>query len=364
MQRTLTLKTLCAGLTLAILPTLASAQQEIQITIGASHPPAVPWVGQLTSTFIPEANRILAETGNYTLSFNEMYGGTLYNANETLTAVGEGLADIGWVFILAEGSRLPLNNVTAFLPGVTGDGLLLAQVFNELNDTNTALQAEWDRANTVFLAATGADTHHIFTTFPWDSLDQLSGRKISAAGALGTWLSGTGAVPVDGAAPSFYTDAATGLTEGANIPLTVVNGIKYFEVAPYMTEINLGTTYFGALAANEDFWAGLPEEVQNALTEASRAYSVAVAEEVAARVAVIMEFMRTVGPSQNPPIVVNTLSEDQRAAWFAALPNLAQQWVDAHEATGLPARALLQDYMTQARELGATPDRNWDQEVN
>lgn len=364
MQRTLKLATLCAGLTLAVLPTLVSAQEKIQITIGASHPPVVPWVGKLTETFIPEANRILAETGKYTLSFNEQYSGTLYKVNETLTAVSEGLTDIGWVFSLAEGSRLPLNNITAFLPGVTGDGLLLAQVFNELNDINPALQAEWDKQNTVFLAATGADTHHIFTTFPWNSIDELRGKKISAAGALGTWLSGTGAVPVDGSATGFYTDAATRLTDGANIPLTVVNGIKYFEVAPNMKEIDLGTTYFGALAANKDFWANLPLEIQDALTEASRTYSVAVAEETKARVAKIMDFVRTQGPSQTPPIVLSTLSEEQRAAWFSALPNLAQEWVDANEARGLPARALLEDYMTKARALGATPDRNWDQELN
>lgn len=356
-------KTALLALSMSAVPMAATAQEVINITIGASHPPVVAWVGQITNTFIPEVNRILAEEGNYTVEFNEMYGGTLYNVNETLTAISEGLADVGWVFSLVEGSRLPLTQVTGYLPGVTSDPILLMDVFNELNATLPALQEEWARQNVVFLSATSADGHQLFTTFPVESLADLEGRRISAPGSVGTWMGNTGAIPVDGAATTFYTDASTGLTDGANTTLSVANSIGYFEVAPYVTIANLGSTFFGGLIVNQDVWDGLPEEVQAAFREAAGTYSTAVGEDVNGRVGGIMERLRTEGPNMDPPIVITEMSDEERAAWINGLPNLAQQWVEENEANGLPAREVLQAYMAAARAAGATPIRNWDEEL-
>ena len=356
-------RTATAALALASLPGLAAAQEVIDITIGASHPPAVAWVAQITETFIPEVNRILAEDGNYTVEFNEMYSGTLYKVNETLTAISDGIADVGWVFSLVEGSRLPLTQITGYLPGVTSDPVLLMNVFNDLNETVPAFQEEWDRQNVVFLSATSGDGHQLFTKFPVTSLADIAGKKISAPGSVGTWMGGTDAIPVDGAATTFYTDAATGLTEGANTSLSVANSIKYFEVAPHVTMVNLGSTFFGGLIVNKDVWEGLPEEVQQAFRDAARTYSVAVGEDVNGRVEKIKTYLSEEGPSQNPPITVTEMSAEDRQAWFDGLPNLAQQWVDANEAQGLPAREVLKAYMEAARAAGATPVRNWDEEV-
>lgn len=364
MNKIFNTKAAVAALALAGAPAVANAQEVISLTIGASHPPVVAWVGQITNTFIPEVNRILAEEGEYTVEFNEMYSGTLYGVSETLTAISDGLAEVGWVFSLVEGSRLPLTQITGYLPGVTVDPVLMMSVFNDLNETVPALQEEWDRQNVVFLAGTSADGHQLFTTFPIDDLSDLEGRKVSAPGSVGTWMGGTGAIPVDGALPSFYTDAATGLTEGANTTLTVAASIRYTEVAPYVTIANLGNTFFGGLIVNKDFWEGLPEPVQAAFRQAARTYSVAVGEDVNGRVAGIMERLRTEGPSQNPPIVVNELTEEQRRAWIEGLPNLAQQWVDTNEAAGLPAREVLTAYMNAARAAGAMPIRNWDEELD
>lgn len=356
--------TIMAAMSLSVLPQMSQGQEVIELTIGASHPPAVAWVGQITETFIPEVNRILAEEGKYSVSFNEMYGGTLYKVNETLTAISEGIADVGWVFSLVEGSRLPLTQITGYLPGVTSDPVLLMDVFNELNETVPAYKEEWDRQNVVFLSATSADGHQLFTKSPISGLADLDGMKISAPGSVGTWMGGTGSIPVDGAATTFYTDAATGLTEGANTTLSVANSIKYLEVAPYITKVDLGSTFFGGLIVNKDVWEGLPEEVQNAFREAGRTYSKAVGEDVNGRVAKIWADLEANGASRTPPVVISEMSAEDRQKWFAGLPNLAQQWVDATEAQGLPAREVLKAYMDAARAAGAQPVRAWDEEIN
>ena len=47
------------------LPSVAAAQETINITVASSHPTTIPWVGFIPSHFMPEVDRILAETGTY-----------------------------------------------------------------------------------------------------------------------------------------------------------------------------------------------------------------------------------------------------------------------------------------------------------
>lgn len=346
-------------------PGIASAEQTIRATIGASHPPAVAWVGQITKTFVPGVNAKLEAAGSdYRLDFTEAYSGQLYKANETVTALSDGLADIGWVFSLVESSRLPLTQVTGYAPGVTSDPVTLIKIFNDLNENFQPLHDEWEAQNLVFLSATSGDSHQLFTKEPVTSLADLDGRKLSAPGTVGTWLQGTGAIPVDGTAASFYTDAATGLTEGATTVLTVAQAVKYTEVAPHVTMTNLGSTYFGGLVANKDFWDGLPEEVQVAIRDAARDYSVAVGEEVYQRQTSFLEKLKTEGGSMDPAVEVHDMSAEDVQAWFDGMPIVPLEWIKASEARGLPAHDLLNAYMAAARDLGATPIRDWDVEVN
>lgn len=70
---------------------------------------------------------------------------------------------------------------------------------------------------------------------------------------------------VDGALTTFYTDIQTGVSEGSSLALGALPA-KLYEVAPYVTRVDLGVVFSGGLAINVgDSWDGLPEEVQAAL---------------------------------------------------------------------------------------------------
>ena len=56
------------------------------------------------------------------------------------------------------------------------------------------------------------------------------------------------------------------------------------------------------------------------------------------------------------------MSEADRKKWAFRLPNLAQDWAKANDAKGLPASAILKDYMDAMRAGRATSVRNWDRE--
>jgi TRAP-type C4-dicarboxylate transport system substrate-binding protein len=349
---------LAAAAALASAP--AAAQQVINLTIASSHPVQLPWVAAMANHVVPEIDRRLAADGNkYKISWRQAYGGILYKANATLTSLSDGIADMGWVFTNLESARMPLAQVSTFTPGVTDNYRLMAEVHNELMDTNPALKAEWDKANVIFLGAMAIDTLHLFTKAPVKNVGDIRGRKISAGGTIGSWVNAMGAVAVDGALPTFYTDIKTGVSEGGMTVATGALGIKLYEVTPYVTLMNMGTFYAGALAINKDTYNKLPPEVQKVVREVGREYTAKVAEGVDRAYQMAFKVFRE---QTNPPVTITEIPAEERLKMFQSMPNIAEGWVKANEARGLPARQVLNDYMELMRKRGATPARNWDKQ--
>ena len=257
----------------SVLPASIWAQESVSITVSSSHPTTVPWVGGIKVFVVDEANNRLEAMGSdYRIEWIEAFGGTLYDFNETLEAVQDGLTDIGWVGTLWEGASMPIQNIMFSTPFVTSDPVLGVEVMNELFDTNAEVKAEWTDHNLVFLGATVNDTYHLLTNFPVNSLADLEGRKIVGAPALGPWLGGTGAVAVSGGLPAMYQQIQTGVAEGAIIIPTGAYPLRLHEVAPYVTLVDTGITTIGGLAANADSWESFPEDIHTVLDQLRISY--------------------------------------------------------------------------------------------
>ena len=59
---------------------------------------------------------------------------------------------------------------------------------------------------------------------------------------------------------------------------------------------------------------------------------------------------------------MSELSEEQRAAWVNALPNVPQEWAADLDGRGLPGNEALGSFMQALRDAGQNPPRNWDKE--
>ncbi len=340
-------------------PSALFAQENIDLTIASSHPTAIPWVGMMQTHFMAETDRLLAETGNYKITWNEAFGGALYKANATLSSVEEGVTDIGWVFSLLEGAELPLSQVSSYAPFATNNPPAQLATMQEMINTIPELKAEWDEHNVVVLGLTGTDSYDLYTKKPITSLADLNGMKISAPGVLGTWLSGTGANPVDGSLTTFYTDIQTGVSDGV-LSLTLgVFPAKIYEVAPYVTKVQMGTAFSGAIAANKDSWDALPAEVQEAMIKAGAHYTEAHGKDLLERPVAVLQKIIEAGATQDPPVTVTEMAEDQRTAWVNVLPDLAGDWARDMDAKGMPGTAVLTAYMAGLKARGETPVRDW-----
>ncbi|WP_371054670.1 C4-dicarboxylate TRAP transporter substrate-binding protein [Rhodosalinus sp. K401] len=331
----------------------AFAQQQITVNIGSSHPEQNIWVYAMKNTFQPEVNRILAENGNdYQVNWVESYAGTLYKFTDTREAVMDGIVDVGMVGTVWEGANMPLQNVTYFTPFATEDHRMIIEIFDDLSENLPALKNSWSENGMVHLSSLITDSYDIYATFPVTLMEDLQNRKLNAPGTSANWLRETGATPVDGALTTYYTNIQTGVTEGTLSFASGIRPTRVYEVAPELTRVGIGSMYFGGIAANEDFFDALPEEVQQAMREAAQATSVAHGDYVADLAATAIDEMQEAG------LTIHQLPDEEKAKWVNGLPNIVEPWL---EQTGEDGRIVLKAYFDALRERGATPLRDWDE---
>ncbi|HET9044048.1 MAG TPA: hypothetical protein VFN70_12910, partial [Burkholderiales bacterium] len=200
-----------AALTVA-LP--AAAQETIRLTVAAGHPPIFLWVKHVRETFMPTVDAELAKTGKYKIAWNEAYGGTLAKIGSELETMQQGISDMGIVATVFQSAKLPLNNVTYFVPFGPADANVVTKSIDYVQAL-PELTAEWDKFGVVYLAGFSIDNYGIATNFPVGRIEDLKGKKIGGAGPNLAWFKNTGAVGVQGSLNTFYNDIKTGVYDGA-----------------------------------------------------------------------------------------------------------------------------------------------------
>jgi TRAP-type C4-dicarboxylate transport system substrate-binding protein len=253
---------------------------------------------------------------------------------------------------LWEPAKQPLQNAAYYSPFVTGDFRALVDVQNRLMERVPAFAAEWTKHNTVYLGAQVADTYHLVTKFPVNSLEDIKGKKLLAPGAIASRVHGTGAIPVDAGLPVFYNMLQTGVADGAVILITGVLPFKLHEVAPYITKVDLGAVFSGALAMNKNTWDGLPPHMKELFRGLGRDYAKMCADLVAEREAGAWAAL-----AKMPNVTISELPAAERAKWAKALPDVAGDWARRNGEAG---RQVLKIFMEDARTHGAKPLRDWD----
>ena len=336
-------------------PQMASAE-DYNVTIAAGHPPVFRWVRMFPEAFIPTVQSELEGTG-HTMTFSEQYGGAIAGVGEELEAAEAGLAELATCSSLFDPAKLALQNVTYYTPFVSDDAALVSDFMTELHRTNEAMQQSFIDNGTVYLGGNIAiDDYLLMTNFPVDSLDDLEGRKIAAPGPAINWLSGTGAVGVSGNLTTYYNELKAGVYDGVIVFASAAFPGKLYEVAPYVLRAGLGAQFSGSICANKDWWDGLPEEVQAAVTAGADAAQEWYIADLNKFVEVGFQGMAENGAT------ISDASQEMREAWAAGMDNAAKTWAEDLDSKGRPGTEILTIYMDGMREAGATPVRDWDKE--
>ena len=150
----------------------------------------------------------------------------------------------------------------------------------------------------------------------------------------------------------------TGLTGHAMLWPEAAATFKIPEVAPFMLEADLDAVNTKTVTANADFWKGLPEPVKAVIQEVAVDYRDHLAEMAMDRAAEAREAYAAAGGT------IVKMSDEQRAAWAASMPDIAVEWVETLEGEGQPGAEMLRAYLAKLGASGAVPLRDWTAELS
>jgi len=315
-------------------------------------------LGAVQKYFIPEVQRRLKEMGSkHEVVFQEAYAGSLLKATTVLQGVADGIADIGYVPTIFHPDKLPLEQISFVTPFCTTDVSVVTDAMSKLYSAQPAMAAQYDKFNQVRLAGTGVDSYELISSKPIRSFDDLSDIKIGTAGAALSWMRGVDVVPVSSNMMEYYNSTQSGVYDSFIIMPSTMPGMRYAEVAPFVTEVNFGAMYAAVLTINKNSLARLPEEVQKVILEVGVDFGHDADEAFeGARERAYSMLAKLDGAERIP------FPESERAKWAAALPNIAKEWAKAQNTAGLPGTEVLNEYLGALNAVGVTCQRDWGME--
>jgi C4-dicarboxylate-binding protein DctP len=349
---------LIGGALAALMALPAAAQESISAVVIDGYPDRALWVKEFTNFLIPEVDRRLAENGNYKMNWQENYGGSIVKPKGVLEGVQLGLGDIGIVTTIFHSSKLPSQGISGSTPFVASDARAVAKAVDEIAREFPAMQNEFAAQNQVYLA-TGVvlDTYQVFCSEKVSTVADLEGRKIAGAGLNLRYLEGIkDAAGVRGGLTDFYNMVQTGLVDCAMLWPEAAKTFKIAEVAPYMLRADLGAVNTKTVTVNADYWEKLPDEVKDVLKAVAIDYRDHVAGIAMDRAAASRDAYVAAGGT------IVELSDEDRAAWANAMPNVAQEWASTLNGKGEAGSEMLAAYIGKLADAGYTGMRDWTAE--
>lgn len=343
-------------LALTLVAGAAGADEKIRLKIGMAKPIQAGKAFAIVKTiFINEVNkRVKAET-NYEIEWVEAYGGVVAKDGEVLEAVQMGMLDIGYVIFLFEPAKLFLHNFGYFVPFSSPDQVMVnkitAQLFNEFPVLTNVFEEKY---NQKMLCAIPTTSYQLITTFPVKTTEDFKGRKIAAGGPNLVAIKPLGAAPVQSAIGEGYTSFKTGVYDGWLILESIMAGLKWPEVAPYVTIVDLGSAPGVALTINKKTWEKLPPEVRKIIAESAVMLADQGSREMAASVVAVREHLKKSGAT------VTVLDPKERLKWARSLPDVAAKKAAEADKKGLPGSKVIKRYIELQEKAGYEFPRNWN----
>lgn len=324
----------------------AQAQSTVRLRIGMGHPPMAQPYGQVMAQFfVPELKK-RAKAAGINLSIIEAYSGSVAKLAEIMGAVESGLLDIGAVVYPFESSRLFLQNFNYWIPFSNPDAVAVLDATRKTHDAIPELYDTFlkNKQRLLYLAST--DNYGIGTSFEWNDLSELKGRKIAAAGPNLPWIKNSGAIPVQAGANDFYSGIQTGIYDGVIFHPAAYVGFKLHEVGKNFKICNLGSMAIFGITINEATWQKLPEALQKILLELSLEAEARSGAQANDGHTSALKFMRAEG------VKVETITDQARMEWAESVKDLPGTMAKEADSRGLPGTKTVKTYLKFMAESG------------
>ncbi|MEY4645202.1 MAG: C4-dicarboxylate TRAP transporter substrate-binding protein [Hylemonella sp.] len=340
-------KTTLLATLLGLASITAAHAENIKLRIASGHPAVNTYVNLMQNFFVPEVTKRVAQRTSHKVEFVEGYGGSMVKVADTLEGVQSGIIDIGGYCFCFEPSNLPLNAFQVMLPFGTMSPEKSVKLARAVYDKVPYLSKVFeDKYNQQLLALIADNGYNLGTTFEWNSVADLKGRKIAGAGLNLKWLEYAGAVPVQSSLPEAYTSMQTGVYNGwIMFPSGWVN-FKLGEVAKHYTEVGFGSITWHGLTINKARFAKLPKDVQAIVLE--------VAKEYEAMTGKVNEenYPKQLVQLKASGVTVKSVPSSVQVDWANSLKGWPQTLATELDQKGLPASQVLKVALEEAEKLG------------
>jgi TRAP-type C4-dicarboxylate transport system substrate-binding protein len=341
------LKTTLVASALAVLGLGAAQAEDIKLRIASGHPTANTYVALMQSFFVPEVSKRVAARTQHKVEFIEAYGGSMVKTADTLEGVQSGIVDIGGYCFCFEPSNLPLHAFQVMLPFGTMSPEKSVKLARAVYDKVPYMSKVFeDKFNQHLLALIADNGYNLGTTFEWNSVGDLKGKKIAGAGLNLKWLEYAGVVPVQSTLPEAYTAMQTGVYFGWIMFPAGWTNFKLNEVAKNYTEIGFGAISWHGLTINKNRFARLPKDVQAIIVE--------VAKEYEAKTGSVNEenYPKQIAQLKALGVNVKAVPDAVRLEWANSLKAWPQTLATDLDKQGLPASQVLKLALEEAEKLG------------
>ena len=240
-----------------------------QGTLAQSYPKMrLKFANQLSKKMPPSKPDIFVATQlqkrtNGAVKVKMFHGGTLGNHQEMIDLVGEGAVDIGNFAAAYVFSRLPMEAFYS-IPLVYPDVPTLVELGRKGWENSKKMQADHIKNGLYPFNHKGLGIIRILSKKPIRTMADLKGLKIRSFGAVyPKVLSRLGAIPVNMQFHEVYEGLQRGTVDAALTSYGLAAAFKYYEVAKYMSEINLGTDAAGRSYVNLDLYNSWPQNLKD-----------------------------------------------------------------------------------------------------
>jgi TRAP-type C4-dicarboxylate transport system substrate-binding protein len=341
------LRHFAAAAALALCGVSTSFAEDIRLRIASGHPAANTYVNLMQNFFVPEVTKRVAARTKHKVEFIEGYGGSMVKTADTLEGVQSGIIDIGGYCFCFEPSNLPLHAFQVMLPFGTMDPEASVKLARAVYDKVPYMSKVFeDKYRQKLLALIADNGYNLGTSFDWNTVADLKGRKLAGAGLNLKWLEFAGATPVQSSLPEAYTSMQTGVYNGwIMFPSGWVN-FKLYEVGKYYTEVGFGAITWHGLTINTARFNKLPKEVQDILVEVAREFEARTGTVNKANYPKQLEQLKSLGTT------IKSVPASVRMDWANSLKDWPQQKAAELDKQGLPGSQVLKITLEEAEKLG------------
>ncbi len=247
---------------LLILPQIASAKN-FQFNANVFYEQTVPMSG----AGYGEWAKILEKESNGTLKAKVFYGGVLAPPKASLSAVSDGLAEVGHIPAMYSPSDLPVSNLLHELSSNFTDSMAMMAAMTEYNFTNKELQNQYKKWNLIYGGAYSTPEYRIFCKEPVTSPEEMKGKKVRTLGAGSALLiEQLGGIPVNVPSSEMYSGLEKGILDCAANAVSDLKARSLWDVSKHTTLISLGIFYVGPQwGIRTSFWDQLDESQRKAM---------------------------------------------------------------------------------------------------